>query len=109
MVRTEKFVLKPQGHGHLAPARFEIDLSTKDFSFKSFFTASLIWASMFVWRRPLLERRPGERRPRDAGRPRLGERGAMAREKGEEPRNGCGEWGGAARGCAPAYKAVRCG
>ena len=93
MVRTEKFVLKPDGHGHLAPARFEIELSRKAFSSKSFFTASLIWASMFVWRRPLLERRPAERRPREEGRPRLGERGAMARKKGEEPRNGCGEWG----------------
>ena len=46
---------------------------------------------MFVWWRPWLERRPGERRPREEALPRLGDRGAMKREEWEEPRNGCGE------------------
>ena len=109
MVRTVKFVLNPHWQAHLAPARFEMEVSRNLFALRSFFKASLICASMFVWRRPWLERRPGERRPREDGLPRLGERGAMERENGEEPRNGCGEGGGAAKGCGPAYNAVRSG
>ena len=79
-----KFVLKPHWQ--------EMELSRNFSSLMSFFKASLIWASMFVWRRPWLERRPGERRPREDGLPRLGERSAMKREEWEEPSNGCGEW-----------------
>ena len=99
MVRTEKLVLKPHWHAHLAAVRFALELSRYYFSLRSFFTAASICASMFVWRRgPRLLGRPGDLcRPREAARPRLSERGEMQRQKGEEPGNGCGAEGAAAR------------